>query len=67
MTQCELTINSAPVVAAYARLSNAPELLDMIADPQQLISYAQRRPVADMVREFAVQTSAQAWWIACRR
>ncbi|EME4039947.1 TPA: flavodoxin domain-containing protein [Morganella morganii] len=61
MTQCELTINSAPVVAAYARLSNAPELLDMIADPQQLISYAQRRPVADMVREFAVQTSAQAW------
>lgn len=60
-TQCELTINSAPVVAAYARLSNAPELLDMIADPQQLISYAQRRPVADMVREFAVQTSAQAW------
>ncbi|MEM8207322.1 diflavin oxidoreductase [Morganella morganii] len=61
MTQCELTINSAPVVAAYAHLSNAPELLDMIADPQQLISYAQRRPVADMVREFAVQTSAQAW------
>ncbi|MBE8611150.1 sulfite reductase [Morganella morganii] len=61
MTQCELTINSAPVVAAYARLSNAPELLDMIVDPQQLISYAQRRPVADMVREFAVQTSAQAW------
>lgn len=60
-TQCELTINSAPVVAAYARLSNAPELLDMIADPQQLISYAQRRPVTDMVREFAVQTSAQAW------
>ncbi|HGH5991189.1 flavodoxin domain-containing protein [Morganella morganii] len=61
LTQCELTINSAPVVAAYARLSNAPELLDMIADPQQLVSYAQRRPVADMVREFAVQTSAQAW------
>lgn len=61
LTQCELTINSAPVVAAYARLSNAPELLDMIADPQQLTAYAQRRPVADMVREFAVQTSAQAW------
>ncbi|RUT66777.1 sulfite reductase [Morganella morganii] len=61
LTQCELTINSAPVVAAYARLSHAPELLDMIADPQQLTAYAQRRPVADMVREFAVQTSAQAW------
>lgn len=61
LTQCELTINSAPVVAAYARLSNAQELLDMIADPQQLTAYAQRRPVADMVREFAVQTSAQAW------
>lgn len=61
LTQCELTINSAPVVAAYACLSNAPELLDMIADPQQLTAYAQRRPVADMVREFAVQTSAQAW------
>lgn len=61
LTQCELTINSAPVVAAYARLSNAPELLDMIADPQQLTAYAQCRPVADMVREFAVQTSAQAW------
>ncbi len=61
LTQCELTINSAPVVAAYARICNAPELLDMIADPQQLTAYAQRRPVADMVREFAVQTSAQAW------
>lgn len=61
LTQCELTINSAPVVAAYARLSNAQELLDMIADPQQLTAYAQRRPVVDMVREFAVQTSAQAW------
>ncbi|HFZ6041451.1 TPA: flavodoxin domain-containing protein, partial [Escherichia coli] len=45
LTQCELTISSAPVVAAYARLSNAPELLDMIADPQQLTAYAQRRPV----------------------
>ncbi|MFC3396531.1 NADPH-dependent assimilatory sulfite reductase flavoprotein subunit [Brenneria rubrifaciens] len=55
----ELTQNTAPMVEKYAALSRDETLLALVSDKPALQQFAQRTPLADMVRQAPVELTAE--------